>query len=993
MHLQRTLRGLFANALLPSVLIGLQAGPSMAQWTQTSGPKGGSVRAFLAIPSGTGGTSLYTGGVRVWRTDDQGSSWTHLGTGLTDVNAFALLAVPSGSGGNDLLVGTANGVFRSTDNGANWSASSSGLPANLSIYALGSGPNGSGGTNQYAGAGSFVGQVFRSTNNGASWTSVSSGLPVGQANINALTTTASGTVLAGTMNGIYRSTNFGASWTRVFDLYGFSFTRHGTTLYAGTSSGVHRSTNDGATWTAINNGMVFTWTYAVAAIPNGSGVTLFAGAGGVMRSTDNGATWTAANNGLTNLSVYALTTAPNPGGGTDLYAGTSEGVFRTTNNGASWTNVSFISSYPQALEVTPSGAVLAGTDLHIFRSTDAGAAWTVNPISAHIQDFAVNLQGTSGISLFACGFSIGVLRSTNDGVTWAAAPGSSMDQEEVNSVGTAPNGSGGTNVIAGTYFGIFVSTNDGGSWQNVEPNVMPLDYVVTPNGAGGHNVFGGGIGGVWRSTNGGLTWTNTGLQGTPRGMAATGNGANVFAGGAPFGVYRSTNHGASWSLVNNGLTNLEITDLLSPDGTNLFAGGAGGVHVSTDHGNSWTTVSTGLTTGVASLAVSGDGSTLLAGTTGFGVWKRPLSEMIDVDPPPPPLPPAIASFTPTSGLVGTEVTISGTNFVGASAVKFNAVAASSFAVLSGTQIRANVPAGATTGRITVTTSAGTATSSSDFTVTSPPPPPTTLTFTPPHDAWVRSSSPSSNFGSSPVLSVRGSGTTIRSYLKFSVTGVTGTVQSAKLRLRVTDGGTSGGSVFSVSNNFAGTATPWTESALRWNNAPSVSGSALSATGAVTANTWVELDVTSAITGSGTYSFAVSGGTSNQVDYSSSEGANSPQLVVVVSGSVPAETVSAPDLEAAVGPGDLALHANRPNPFRSETTIRYSLPRTMPVRLVVYDVTGRAVRTLVEGLQDAGERRTSWDGKDDRGLLVGAGMYLYRLEAGGERLTRKMSLLK
>jgi hypothetical protein len=113
-------------------------------------------------------------------------------------------------------------------------------------------------------------------------------------------------------------------------------------------------------------------------------------------------------------------------------------------------------------------------------------------------------------------------------------------------------------------------------------------------------------------------------------MAATGNGSNLFAGGDPFGVYRSTNNGATWTLVNNGLTDLRITSLVSPDGTNLFAGGAGGVYLSTDNGNNWTSVGTGLTTGVFSLAVSADGLTLVAGTTGFGVWKRPLSEMLAV---------------------------------------------------------------------------------------------------------------------------------------------------------------------------------------------------------------------------------------------------------------------------------------------------------------------------------------------------------------------------
>src|SRR5207247_1779000 len=78
-------------------------------------------------------------------------------------------------------------------------------------------------------------------------------------------------------------------------------------------------------------------------------------------------------------------------------------------------------------------------------------------------------------------------------------------------------------------------------------------------------------------------------------------------------------------------------------------------------------------------------------------------------------PPTITSFTPASGPVGTSVTISGTNFTGATAVLFNSVSAS-FTVNSATAITATVPAGATSGPIGVTTPDGTASSASSFTV-------------------------------------------------------------------------------------------------------------------------------------------------------------------------------------------------------------------------------------------------------------------------------------
>jgi hypothetical protein len=79
--------------------------------------------------------------------------------------------------------------------------------------------------------------------------------------------------------------------------------------------------------------------------------------------------------------------------------------------------------------------------------------------------------------------------------------------------------------------------------------------------------------------------------------------------------------------------------------------------------------------------------------------------------------PTIASFTPASGPAGTAVTISGTNFTGATAVRFNGLSAASFTVTSATSIQATVPAGAATGPLSVTTPGGTATSAGNFTET------------------------------------------------------------------------------------------------------------------------------------------------------------------------------------------------------------------------------------------------------------------------------------
>lgn len=93
------------------------------------------------------------------------------------------------------------------------------------------------------------------------------------------------------------------------------------------------------------------------------------------------------------------------------------------------------------------------------------------------------------------------------------------------------------------------------------------------------------------------------------------------------------------------------------------------------------------------------------------------------------------------------------------------------------------------------------------------------------------------------------------------------------------------------------------------------------------------------------------------------------------------------------PAALSLRANYPNPFNPATTIRFTTPRDGRASLKVYDLSGRLVRTLVDGALPAATHEVVWRGQDDAGRRVASGSYYYRLTAGGETLVRKMTLLK
>lgn len=96
--------------------------------------------------------------------------------------------------------------------------------------------------------------------------------------------------------------------------------------------------------------------------------------------------------------------------------------------------------------------------------------------------------------------------------------------------------------------------------------------------------------------------------------------------------------------------------------------------------------------------------------------------------------------------------------------------------------------------------------------------------------------------------------------------------------------------------------------------------------------------------------------------------------------------------APSAPG-LRLGQNQPNPFNPSTMIRFTVPHAGNVSLVVFDASGRPVRTLIDGVQSAGEAVVSWDGRDDGGRMVASGVYFYKVSMAGMAASKKMLLLK
>lgn len=630
-----------------------------AQWEETNGPYGGVVRNIIIMPSGTGDKNVFAcidhivlstdngiswnaanigiqegitnltvssdwkifaarGKGVVYLSTNSGTSWTESSNGLPSLAVGSLAFGPDGKGGTNIYAGMLNkhsggeisysvgsGVYCSTNMGASWDYI--GLNDFWDISALLAMPNGTGGTDLFAGKTNADNEVYlyHTINNGASWDSLQ-----GVSNILIMVAGSNGkggtNVYAGTASGgVYLSSDNGKTWavSGINNGYICSLSVNGSDIYAGTSGfGVYHSTDMGINWTQINSGLFNKIVLSIAADDK----SIFAGtdASGIFVSTNKGESWVPRNQGLQKICVNSLAVI-----GNNLYAGTyGNGVHLSTNNGSRWTEVNngLANWMVTALALNPNETggqdIWAATELGISTSTDSGASW-ITPDN-ELRNAIVLSLAVKGKTLLAGIAGNGVWLSTNYGTSW----NQTSKGLEHSSMGGDPYESiyafafSGNNIIAGTKSaGMFLSTNNGTSWSIVKlpipwpyTNIDINTLITIPNGIGETKI-----------------------------LAATSNGVLV-----------STDDGLSWSFSNSGLPEQPSCKAFGrlpngKGGTNLIIDGYPNMYLSADSGKSWTTVEPTLpgdTYGIYSFAVKDN--YLFAGTVNIGVIRCPLSSII-----------------------------------------------------------------------------------------------------------------------------------------------------------------------------------------------------------------------------------------------------------------------------------------------------------------------------------------------------------------------------
>jgi hypothetical protein len=245
---------------------------------------------------------------------------------------------------------------------------------------------------------------------------------------------------------------------------------------------------------------------------------------------------------------------------------------------------------------------------------------------------------------------------------------------------------------------------------------------------------------------------------------------------------------------------------------------------------------------------------------------------------------------------------------------------------------------------------------------------------------------SKNFNNELYLLVREGVSTLnqaRAFLKFDATGIKGKVQAAWLKVYVKADGLPDGvpvqtNVYSVSDNN------WLETTIKYTNAPLPGVSIDSTNGIYQAERYYAWDVPTAAVGAKIVTFMLKDDSRSDkaVHYERREGSFAPTLVVMT------DAPTSVSVEGSNVPKEYRLFQNYPNPFNPSTRITFAVPRMEYVIVKVFDMLGREVAVLQDGLLDAGTHARTWNAG-----TFASGLYVCRMSASRKITTLRMTLLK
>ena len=766
-------------------------------------------------------------------------------------------------------------------------------------------------------------------------------------------------------------------------------------------------------WTQLGPGNIGGRVRAIVVHPTDPNIVYIGSVGGgVWKTTNSGTSWSPLKDDMENLAVCSM--VMDPTNSNIFYAGTGEGyfngdairgegIFKTTDAGITWSRLSStINSnfyYVNKLMIDQTtNAIYAGTRKGLYKSTDGGTSFAgllVGTGGADVHCMDVEVAYTSPSTIYAS-FGLfndaSIYRSTDGGSSFS----SNLGQSGQGRIEIATSASNPLIAIASfcdlTTNGVtlMASTSDGGdNWftmtvpgpafsgpDNYAGTQAWYDNIVYIDPNNSATLYVGGLD-FWKSTNSGSSWTQKtnwySQAGAPQyvhadqhAIAFAPSNTNIMYLGTDGGIFKSTNKGENWTAINN---NLFITQFyygaVNPTGTTYYGGTQDNGTLKSTGSSSWTTVMGGdggatevdfsntnnLYMEYVNLAFfksTNGGATFSKAMSGIPVgpdfWDGTTDRTLFISPfsMDPNNSNIIVAGTyrvwRTINSAGNWTAISGDltgDGTGSSGSKISTVI-----VAKG---NSNVIyAGCSNGRIQVTTDGG------------------------------------SNWN------LRNSGLPVA-----YCTRIATDPNNPSTAFATFSGFSSGNKVFKTTNF----GVNWTNIS---SNLPNIPVNCLVVNPSDANNLFVGTDLGVFSTVNGGSSWAQdNNGLANvsvaDLDYRLSDN----KLFAATHGrSMYSTTIVTSVEEISIQiPDKFEVSQNYPNPFNPSTKFKYALLEGRKVKVVIYDLNGRRVAELVNNYQNAGTYEVTWNGKNDSGVQVASGTYIYKIEAGNFNQVKKMVLLK
>ncbi|MCP4581347.1 MAG: T9SS type A sorting domain-containing protein [candidate division Zixibacteria bacterium] len=332
-------------------------------------------------------------------------------------------------------------------------------------------------------------------------------------------------------------------------------------------AGPFRSLDNGMTWEQFTIENV-----SSIEVDSENNVYLGSHSAGLLKSTDHGQTWQSTNHPY-NLPIHIIFVPPNK-----LYTVSGGGIFYSEDSADTWISLMEPPSLVASLIIRPPDTLIAGGSNYIYRTFDHGQSWDSTAVSGVHRYMSIDLDR----NLFSCTHSSNggpgdIYRSQDFGESWEQiAEGYDYSTMAIDDSGY---------VYAGTYLnGLFRSTDFGETWDANFQEFHDIFHIL-PTG-NGELYIGTRCDGVRYSSDNGNSWTGIGPKRPQLMKIAASVDGYVYAGNEPEGVYRTDDGGKTWTITR--LKAFNFKDMAINSMGNVYvAGRASGIFLSLDHGANW----------------------------------------------------------------------------------------------------------------------------------------------------------------------------------------------------------------------------------------------------------------------------------------------------------------------------------------------------------------------------------------------------------------------